>query len=169
VIYIKLFENFSTNSLFFEFGLLLKLDEETKTKIKSIQIPDGLFPLHENELHITLTSKKNCEAISDILRSKLPTLSVSPKIKLGETCEAFREEVGKHSFVVALDDNSQQKLKELVDDVYSQMGLENPEPKRYFHITIANNVESPKLPGFGNPLKSIGDITKTDFDLYNLN
>ena len=45
------------------------------------------------------------------------------------------------------------------------MGLENPEPDRFFHITIANNKENPKSPGLADPFSSIGDITEKDFNI----
>ena len=44
-----------------------------------------------------------------------------------------------------------------VDSVYKSLGLENPEPDRFYHITLANNEG-------GNPFKSIGNVTKKDFE-----
>lgn len=163
--YLKLFENFGASSLIFEVALLLKLDEQTKGEIKNLfsksnEVGD-LFPLPDDKLHITLTSIKNCKANKDTLKSNLPTDVVAPKIILGETIIAERPETNKKSFVVAVE--NQDELKVFVDDVYSKMGLENPEPDRFFHITIANNVENKKSPGVADPFGSIGDITENDF------
>ena len=163
--YLKLFENFNSSSLIFEVALLLKLDEQTKGEIKTLLSKSdelsGLFPLPDDKLHITLTSIKNCKANKDVLKSNLPTDVVVPKIILGETTIAERPESNKKSFVVAIE--NQDELKAFVDEVYSKIGLENPEPERYFHITIANNVENKKSPGLADPFGSIGDVTQNDF------
>lgn len=163
--YLKLFENFGTSSLLFEVALLLKLDEQTKKEVEALfsgsEEESDLFPLPDDKLHVTLTSIKNCKANKDTLKSSLPTDLVAPKIILGETIIAERPEVGKKSFVVAVE--NQDELKAFVDEVYTKMGLENPEPERFFHITIANNVENKKSPGVADPFGSIGDITKNDF------
>ncbi len=124
-------------------------------------IPGGMFPLPEDKLHITLTSIKGCKDNKAILKEKLPLDIVAPKIILGETTIAERLDSGKKSFVVAVE--NQVELLNYVNEVYLKMGLVNPEPERYFHITIANNVENKKLVGFADPFGSIGDITKNDF------
>lgn len=159
--YLKLFESFSESPLHFEVALLFKLDNDIKSQISKMVIPEGMFPLPEDKLHITLTSIKNCKANKDVLKSNLPTDVTAPKIVLGETTIAQRPETGKTSFVVAV--ANQDELLNYVNEVYSKMGLENPEPDRYFHITIANNVENKKVAGFADPFGSIGDITKNDF------
>ena len=163
--YLKLFENFGTTSIVFEAALLLKIDEKTKSDIKALLANSteatGLFPLPDDKLHITLTSIKNCKANKDALKSNLPTDIVAPQIVLGETTIAERPEAGKQSFVVSV--ANQEEFLNFVNEIYSKMGLENPEPERYFHITIANNVENKKSPGVADPFGSIGDVTKNDF------
>lgn len=163
--YLKLFENFGTSSILFEVALLLKLDEQTKKEVQTLfsgsEEASDLFPLPDEKLHITLTSIKNCKANKDTLKSSLPTDLVAPKIIIGETTIAERPDTGKKSFVASVE--NQDELKAFVDEVYSKMGLENPEPERYFHITIANNVENKKSPGVADPFGSIGDVTKNDF------
>ena len=52
---------------------------------------------------------------------------------------------------------NQGEFKTFVDKVYNSVGLENPEPDRFYHITLANNEG-------GNPFKSIGNVTKKDFE-----
>jgi len=165
--YLKLFENFEgSDRLIFEAALLLKLDDSTKANIKGLfNGEEGLFPLSEDKLHVTLTSIKACKAFKDTLKSSLPSDIVPPTVQLGEVTVANREATesapAKTSFVVAV--ANQEDLKSYVDQVYQSMGLENPEPDRYFHITIANNVENKKLPGMADSFGSIGDITKNDF------
>lgn len=167
--YLKLYEDFSENKLVFEAALLLKLEDSMKAKIlellKAAPEAEGLFPLPDEKLHITLTSIKNCKANKDTLKSSLPQAPSPeieyPAIELGRTTIAERAETGKKSFVVEI--ANQDELKSFVDKVYAAMGVENPEPERHFHITIANNVENKKAPGMADPFGSIGDITKEDF------
>jgi len=161
----KIFESSGKGTdLIFEAALLLKVDDSVKNNIKNIfkeKGPEGLFPLMDDKLHITLTSIKACKDNKATLKSNLPTDINPPNIELGETTIAERPETGKKSFVVAV--ANQEELKKYVDEIYSKMGLENPEPDRYFHITIANNVENKKSPGFADSFGSIGDIVKNDF------
>ncbi len=159
--WIKLFESFLESPLHFEAALLLKLDNDIKAQISKLKIEEGLFPLPEDKLHVTLTSIKGCKDNKAILKEKLPSDIVAPKIILGKTTIAERPDTGKKSFVVAVENG--EELKAFVDSVYSKMGLVNPEPERFFHITVANNVENKKVTGFADPFGSIGDITKNHF------
>lgn len=168
--YIKLYEDFDGGSdrLIFEVALLLKLEGSTKDQIKNIfksNKETDLLPLPDDKLHITLTSIKGCKPFKDVLKSKLPTDIQAPKIELGMTTIGNREATdttpAKKSFVVEV--KNQDEFKNYVNEVYKSMGLENPEPDRYFHITIANNVENKKSPGMADSFGSIGDITKKDF------
>lgn len=164
--YLKLFENFSTNQLIFEVALLLKIDDVTKSQIlKILQTSDkmeGLFPLPEEKLHVTLTSIANCKANKETLKSNLPSDLEAPKLEIGEVRTVERPDQNKKSLVVAI--KNQDDLKSFVDKVYEKMGLENPEPERFFHLTIANNTENKKVPGKADPFGSIGNVTKNDFN-----
>ena len=161
----KVFESIGSGTdLIFEAALLLKVDDSVKNSIKKIfeeKGPKDLFPLPDDKIHITLTSIKSCKDNKAVLKSNLPGDIKPPAIELGETTIAERSETGKKSFVVAI--ANQEELRKYVDEIYSKMGLENPEPDRYFHITIANNVENKKSPAFADPFGSIGDVVKTDF------
>jgi len=162
----KLYEDFAGgNCIVFEAALLLHIDDRTKSEINTIyqSTPEAqsYFPLPVDKLHITLTSIKSCKDIKDKLKSGLPLMQM-PNIVLGRTTFAERPETGKKSFVVAIE--NQEELLTFVDSIYEQLGLQNPEPGRYFHITIANNVENKKLPGFADSFGSIGDIKKEDFN-----
>jgi hypothetical protein len=145
--------------------LILRLEDSTIKDIFGRIIPgniskwNGLFPLLPDNLHITLTSPDKAKAFKDVLKSSLPTDIPAPDVQLGEVTIANRED--KTSFVVAV--ANQEELKAYVDQVYQSMGLENPEPDRYFHITIANNVKNEKFPNTADSFGSIGDITKNDF------
>ena len=170
---IKLYEEFDGGSdrLVFEVALLFKLEDSTKDQIKNIfksNKETDLLPLPDDKKFITLTSIKGCKPFKDVLKSKLPTDIQAPKIELGKTTIANREAIdttpptpAKKSFVVEV--KNQEELKTYVNQVYESMGLKNPEPDRYFYITIANNVENKKSPGMADPFASIGDITEKDF------
>jgi hypothetical protein len=135
-------------------GLLFKLDNNTLQSIQNINIPDDLTRLDNKNFHITLTSIKNFKPFKQEFQSvNFDDINI-PNIELGETTIAKREEQGKESFVIAV--KNQDDLKRFVDNIYNKVGKPNPEPDRYFHITVANNKE-------GNPFGSIGDVTKADF------
>ena len=170
--YLKLFESFENGDrLVFEAALLLRLEDSTKEEIFGRIIPgnisrwNGLFPLLPDKVHVTLTSIKASKAFKDVLKSSLPTDIPAPAVQLGDVTIANREATesapAKTSFVVAV--ANQEELKAYVDQIYESMGLQNPEPDRYFHITIANNVENKKFPNTADSFGSIGDITKNDF------
>jgi hypothetical protein len=135
-------------------GLLLKLDNNTLQSIQNINIPNDLTRLDNKNFHITLTSIKNFKPFKEVFQSvNFDDINI-PNIELGETIIAKREEQGKESFVIGV--KNQDDLKRFVDNIYDKVGKPNPEPDRYFHITVANNKE-------GNPFGSIGDVTKADF------
>jgi len=166
--HIKSFNIFESNGmgvdLIFEAALLLKVDDSVKSEIKNLFEKSGvkdLFPLMDDKLHITLTSIKNCKENKAILKSSLPKDITPPRIVLGQTTIAERGDVGKKSLVVAI--SNQDELKKYVDEIYTKLNLKNPEPDRFFHITIANNVENKSNPGKADPFGSIGDVTKSDF------
>lgn len=151
--------------LHFDFALLLKLDSNTINEVKIRKIPEDpkgskMFPLSDDMLHITLTSGKSCKPYKEELSTMLPTNLEPPQVKLGECKFVYRPDLNKTTWVASV--NNQQDFKDYVDTIYGAMGLENPEPERFFHITIANN--SPKAQSeFGNPFGSIGDVKKEDF------
>ena len=170
--YIKLFESFENGErLVFEAALLLRLEDSVKEEIFGRIIPgniskwNGLFPLLPDKVHVTLTSIKASKAFKDVLKNSLPTDIPAPAVQLGEVTIANREATesapAKTSFVVAV--ANQEDFKKYVDQIYESMGLQNPEPDRYFYITIANNVENKKFPNTADSFGSIGDITKNDF------
>jgi hypothetical protein len=61
---------------------------------------------------------------------------------------------GKTTYVVAVE--NQDELRKYVDAIYDAMGMDNPEPNRFFHVTVANNAG-------GNPFESIGNVDGSDF------
>lgn len=159
-------------------GMILKLDGATKSKVKAIEIPEEphgveMTKLPEDMLHITLTSVRNFNLIHD--KAKDMGFSVpmfiqniryyinTPEVVLGEARFVYRDENresvyspnGKVSYVVAIE--NQEDIRNYVNEIYSELELENPEPDRFYHITLANNAG-------GDSFQSIGNVDKQDFE-----
>jgi len=50
---------------------------------------------------------------------------------------------------------NQEEVREMVNGICEVLGITNPEPDRFFHVSLAN------IHG-GNPWKSVGDICESD-------
>lgn len=139
-------------------GMLLKLDDSVKSQLNNIQVPqdpngNNMTKLPDNSLHVTLTSIKNFKPYKNEFVGFVPQTPF-PDVKLGEARFVYRDDTGKATYVVSVE--NQEDLKNFVDNVYEELGLQNPEPDRFFHITLANNKG-------GNSFESIGNVTKADF------
>jgi len=140
-------------------GMLLGLDDEIKSKISSMEIPaepNGaeMTNLPKDKLHVTLTSIRAFKPFKGNFKDfELPDTMIVPKVVLGNGKFVYRPEQDKVTYVLAV--KNQEELKQFVDEIYKTMGLENPEPDRFFHITVANNAG-------GDSFKSIGNVTKED-------
>ena len=164
-------------------SLLLKAGKSTIDEIKQLPLPIDskgreLTMLKDEDLHVTLIGIKDFkkfkgvwdnEKVNNYFKEKkvikdVGTSMVShfqrvekdiiEKGKIGIWCEADIIERGeKISAIVSLE--NEDMYKKIVDQACECQGLENPNPDRFYHITIANN-------GGGNPFKSIGDVTRKD-------
>jgi hypothetical protein len=104
-------------------------------------------------MHVTLTSIKSSKPFKDKLKDfQLPEDIKFPNVELGNAGFVYRED-GKTTYVAAV--KNQNDIKEFVDKIYQKIGETNPEPNRFFHITLANNQG-------GDPFKSIGNVEKSD-------
>jgi hypothetical protein len=148
-------------------GLLLKVDDSTKSALDSYPIPDEeheeeMTRLPKDKMHVTLTSIAGFKDVQD--KKGFEDLDIEiPQIKLGDAKFVYRGDGkedrrylsgGKTTYVVAVE--NQDELKKYVDAVYDAMEMDNPEPNRFFHVTIANNAG-------GNPFDSIGNVEADDF------
>jgi len=138
--------------------MILKLSDGVKNQLKSMQVPQDpegnqMTKLPDNSLHVTLTSIKNFKPYKDAFEDFVPETPF-PDVKLGEAKFVYRDDSGKATYVVSVE--NQEELKNFVDSVYEELGLQNPEPDRFFHTTLANNKE-------GNSYESIGNVTRADF------
>ncbi len=139
------------NKLVFNSALLLKIDS---IDIKIPDEPNGahMTKLPSDKIHVTLTSIKNSKSNKTVL-NVLPDVKL-PEIKYGEGKFVYRDD--KITYVLPI--INQVEFKSFVDSIYQHYDLINPEPDRFYHITVANNAN-------GDPFKSIGDVNKKDFEL----
>jgi 5'(3')-deoxyribonucleotidase len=101
---------------------------------------------------VTLTSIRAFKPFKDKFVGE--TINVPlPKVELGHGKFVYREDMGKVTYVLAV--KNQDELKAFVDASFQSIGEVNPEPDRFFHVTVANNAG-------GNSFKSIGDVSKAD-------
>jgi len=162
-------ESNSQAHIYADKGLLLKVDDATKNLLESYPIPkepkgEIMTKLPKDKLHVTLTSIANFKNIPYKEKFEMSDIKI-PKIELGEAKFVYRGENredrkympgGKTTYVVAI--KNQDALKKYVDELYNSIGLSNPEPNRFFHITLANNAG-------GDSFQSIGNVDKIDFEL----
>lgn len=144
-------------------GMILKLKTEDLNKVLSVDVPtvdlttnQEMTKLPNDKVHVTLTSIKNFKPFREQFKDfVLPENINIPNIEVGESLFVHRSDVNKVTYVMSL--LNQEDFKNFVDQIYKSLGLENPEPDRFYHITLANNEG-------GNPFKSIGNVTKKDFE-----
>lgn len=165
--------NYTQAKLTAGIGMILKLDSDKKKEVDSIEIPQEpngseMTKIPSDNLHITLTSIRNLDALKNnkfsipIFIQNIKYYIKPPNVELGEAKFVYRDEEGnrvyspggKVTYVVAI--KNQDDIRRYVNDIYDELELENPEPNRFYHITLANNME-------GNPMNSIGSVDEKDF------
>lgn len=148
-------------------GMLLKVDDSTKSALENYPIPEEpngevMTRLPKDKLHVTLTSIANFKNVPNKEEFELSNIPI-PSVKLGEARFVYRGETrddrgylpgGKTTYVVAVE--NQDELRDYVNELYESMGLSNPEPNRFFHVTVANNAG-------GDSFQSIGNVDERDF------
>jgi len=144
-------------------GMILKLSSEELNEVMDVDVPTKdlttgceMTRLPSDMVHVTLTSIKNFKPFRDNFKDFTLLNSIEiPTIKIGECMFVHRPDTEKVTYVMSL--LNQEEFKNFVDNVYKSIGLENPDSDRFYHITLANNEG-------GNPFKSIGNVTKKDFE-----
>jgi len=149
-------------------GMLLNVDDSTKSALELYLIPEEphgeqMTRLSKDKLHVTLTSIAGFRGVQDVRAFETLDIEI-PQVILGDARFVYRGDNkddrryllgGKTTYVVAVE--NQDELRDYVDALYDSVGMDNPEPNRFFHITIANNAG-------GNPFESIGNVDKVDFE-----
>ena len=138
----------------YKFALVLILDEKPL-----VVLPENLTEIEKS--HITLIGGKALKEHKEALKPHKGLIEVDsfPNIKFANTATATRAvEIngtveGRKTYFIAV--SNQDELRSYVNELCEQLGIENPEPDRFFHLSLANNHG-------GNPFKSVGDITADD-------
>ena len=152
----------SGNHAYAEKALLLKLGPETINALQAIPVPGVsgvpgapqgtvMTRIPADQMHVTLISYGNFVNEPDREKIANPNFP-APRIEPGECRFVYRPE--KVTYVLSL--RNQEELRGFVNRLYEQAGKKNPEPNRFFHVTLANNMG-------GDPFKSIGDVKGEDF------
>ena len=119
-------------------------------------IPDGLDAIGKN--HITIVGGKALKPVKKIVKNNkdnLLLLPPPPEPKMGNEGVAMREVDGEMRETYFMEIANQDEFQDYANLVCASLGIENPEPKRFFHLSLANNHG-------GDSFKSVGDIKLKD-------
>ncbi len=109
-----------------------------------------------DKLHITLIGGKSLKQHKAILKTFDFSMLPNPPAPLIDLIgEASRVVGGEERITTFVSLSNQVEFREYVSSICSEIGIDNPEPSRFFHISVANNHG-------GNPFKSVGDINDGD-------
>ena len=89
------------------------------------------------------------------IRKNLDELPMPPKPIFGDTGIAIREVEGEKRETYFTVIENQEEFQDYANLVCSALGIKNPEPNRFFHLSIANNQG-------GDSFKSVGNIEAKD-------
>jgi hypothetical protein len=133
-------------------GLELKYALMHSVQPPTFTTPEGMQPI--DKFHVTLIGGKVLKPYVGEIQSAIDNfVELFPKPKYGRITTATRPN-GKSSYVAEI--VNQKDFKDYVDMIWAKAGLENKEPERFFHVTLANNAG-----GVGR--ESIGNIVESDF------
>jgi|TARA_B100000035_G_C20749320_1_gene443253 hypothetical protein len=147
----------------YRFALILKLDS-----VPTFDVPDGFDRIEQSHLtliggpalkqfkeelkpHVggswstneTLCRPKFADDFSIATREEVPVDKGNPDLGV---------ETRKTLFLPVV---NQDEVRDFVNKICEEVGITNPEPDRFFHVSLANNHG-------GNPWKSVGDICESD-------
>ena len=138
------------NQLEFKFALVYKVD------LPSIDTQE-LTPVSVG--HVTLIGGKTAKPFKTQIATLLqninnyPELQNVPEPQFGSPSQVSRPD-GRITLAVPI--TNQSEFTQYVNTLCKIAGINNPDPNRFFHISVANNQG-------GDPFKSIGDINVNDF------
>lgn len=125
-------------------------------ELQDFNIPEGLQVIGKN--HITIVSGKALKPVKKIVngnKENLDELPMPPKPIFGDTGIAIREVEGEKRETYFTVIENQEEFQDYANLVCSALGIKNPEPNRFFHLSIANNQG-------GDSFKSVGNIEAKD-------
>ena len=125
-------------------------------ELQDFNIPEGLEVIGKN--HITIVSGKALKPVKKIVKGNKDNLSLlplPPKPIMGKTGVAIRDIEGEKRETYFMEIANQDEFQDYANLVCASLGIENPEPERFFHLSVANNQG-------GDSFKSVGDIKLED-------
>ena len=135
------------SNVVFDGILKLKLSDEQITFIEQVELPPEAVRLKKKYLHVTLIH----QSILKPLRAELKNRSkdywdifAPARIDFADEVEVrVDEELGRKSWVLWL--KNQDEMREYVKTIMDNLTGEgfNPEPKRRYHVSIANLTGNP--------------------------
>jgi hypothetical protein len=150
--------DFSAENVEYKFALIAKYPDSEVSESTWERLPEGMEAI--GKTHVTLVSGKALKEYKKSLKAgakaAIKEMREPPLPQLGPTGVAHREmgdgEVRETYF---MEIENQEDFQDYADELCEHLGIANPEPHRYFHISVGNNHG-------GNPFKSVGDITQAD-------
>jgi len=150
--------NFSAEGVEYKFALIAKYPDTDVSEATWEKIPEGMDAI--DKTHVTLVGGQALKGFKQELKegtkSIIAGMPEPPKPELGRTGVAYREgNDGEVRETYFMEIGNQEDYQDYADKLCDALGIANPEPDRFFHISIANNHG-------GNPFKSVGDISESD-------
>ena len=132
-----------------KFSGILKLmpDEGIIQELRniSVELPSEAVPLPEDKWHVTLAHQSVLKPYKKQLKAmgKAGEIPSGPQpVLIHEIEERVDDALGRKSWVVWLE--NQDETKDYVDQIMEMVGGPmNPEPRRRFHISLANLTGNP--------------------------
>ena len=109
-------------------------------ELQDFNIPEGLEVIGKN--HITIVSGKALKPVKKIVKGNKDNLSLlplPPKPIMGKTGVAIRDIEGEKRETYFMEIANQDEFQDYANLVCASLGIENPEPERFFHLSVANN------------------------------
>ena len=150
--------NFSAEGVEHKFALIAKYPDSEVTEATWEKTPEGMEVIEKT--HVTLVGGKALKAFKAQLKEGtkevIAGMPEPPTPEIGRTAVAKRTMAdGEVRETYFMEVENQEDFQDYADKLCAALGIANPEPERFFHVSIANNHG-------GNPFKSVGDISESD-------
>jgi len=150
--------NFSAEGVEHKFALIAKYPDSEVTEATWEKTPEGMEVIEKT--HVTLVGGKALKEFKAQLKEGtkevIAAMPEPPTPELGRTGVAKRIMAdGEVRETYFMEVDNQEDFQDYADKLCEALGIANPEPDRFFHVSVANNQG-------GNPFKSVGDISESD-------
>ena len=150
--------NFSAEGVEHKFALIAKYPDSEVTEATWEKTPEGMEVIEKT--HVTLVGGKALKdfkaQLKEGTKEVIAAMPEPPTPELGRTGVAKRTMAdGEVRETYFMEVDNQEDFQDYADKLCEALGIANPEPDRFFHVSVANNHG-------GNPFKSVGDISESD-------